>query len=91
MGLAMYQPKITSISKTVDRSRGQLMSIPEVVEKADVSEATVKRIIQGGYVVAKRIGGVRYIYYRDFLRGAWEYEQAKERPGRKYANADWND
>lgn len=91
MGLAMYQPKITSLQKNVDKVRGQLMPIKELIEKSGISEATVKRIIHQGYVKAIKIGTVRHIYYRDFLRGAWEYEQAKERPGRKYANSSWDD
>ena len=85
----MYQPKITSFNKVVDPKRGELFTVEQLVEKAEVSEATIKRIIQKGFVDYIKVGRVRYIYYRDFLRGAWEYEQSKERPGRKYANANW--
>ena len=87
----MYRPKITSISKNIDPAKGELLSIDKLVEKSGVSEATIKRILKGGFVDVTRIGGVRFVYYREFLRGAWEYEQAKERPGRKYANSSWDD
>lgn len=73
------------------RSKGELISIQDLPAKAGVSESTVKRIIQAGFVEPVKIGRTRFVYYRDFLRGAWEYESDKERPGRKHANANWTD
>ena len=70
---------------------GDLLSVQSIARKADVSESTIKRIIQQGFIEPIKIGGRRYMYYRDFLRAVWEYEQAKERSGRKYANANWTD
>lgn len=72
-------------------SGGDLLSVQSIARKADVSESTVKRIIQQGYIEPLKIGGRRYMYYRDFLRAVWEYESEKERPGRKHANANWDD
>lgn len=73
------------------KTGGDLLSVQSTAKKAEVSESTIKRIIQMGFIEPIKIGGRRYMYYRDFLRAVWEYEQAKERSGRKYANADWTD
>lgn len=70
---------------------GDLLSVQSIAKKAEVSESTIKRVIQLGFIEPIKIGGRRYMYYRDFLRAMWEYESEKERPGRKYANANWND
>lgn len=87
----MYQPKITSIDRQVDKDRGKLLSVKDAAEKAQISESTMKRLIQHGYVDAIKIGTVRFVHYRDLLRGAWEYECSKERPGRRPANSKYND
>lgn len=83
--------KIISFEPVKTKSGGDLLTVEEIAKRADVSESTVKRIIQAGYVEPVKIGRIRMIYYRDFLRGAWEYESNKDRPGRKYANAKWED
>ena len=74
-----------------DPVKGALLSVQSIARKAEVSESTIKRVIQLGFIEPIKIGGRRYMYYRDFLRAVWEYEQAKERSGRKYANANWTD
>ena len=63
--------------------RGELLTLQQLAEKADTSEATIKRILQAGYLDSKKIGRSRFVYYRDFLRAAWEYEQNKLPKGRK--------
>jgi hypothetical protein len=72
-------------------TKGQLIAVNDLPEKAGISATTVKRMLQGGYVESIKIGRTRFVYYREFLRGAWKYESSKERPGRKYANANWTD
>ena len=72
-------------------SRGELMELRQIAQKAEISESTIKRIIQGGHVEPIKIGRNRFIHYRDFLRAYWDYECSKERLGRKPANAKWED
>lgn len=84
----MHTPKINKNSS----GRGELLPIRELAKRAEVSESTVKKILQLiDNVDVLKISGVRFIYYRDFLRAAWEYESSKERPGRKYANSKYED
>lgn len=73
------------------KSGGDLLSLQSVAKKSGVSESTIKRIIQLGYIEPIKISGRRFMYYRDFLRAQWEYESNKERSGRKPANANWED
>lgn len=81
-----YTPNISKKSS----SKGELLTVRDVATKAEISEATVKRILQVvDNVDVVKISGTRFIYYRDFLRAAWEYESSKERPGRKYANSHY--
>jgi excisionase family DNA binding protein len=87
----MYRATINSINRQVDKSKGELLSVKDAAERAQISESTMKRLIQNGYVDAIKIGTVRFVYYRDLLRGAWEYECSKERPGRRPANSKYND
>ena len=63
--------------------RGELLTLEQLAVKAETSEATIKRILQSGYLESKKIGRFRFVYYRDFLRAAWEYEQNKLPKGRK--------
>lgn len=63
--------------------RGELLTLQQLAEKAETSEATIKRIIQSGYLESKKIGRHRFVYYRDFLRASWEYECNKLPKGRK--------
>lgn len=72
-------------------SGGDLLSVQDIAERAEVSESYIKRLIQNDFIAPIRIGGRRFMYYRDFLRAVWAYEQVKERPGRKPANANWED
>lgn len=83
-------PSTPNISMRTSRG-GELLAVRNVAEKAQVSEATVKRILSGNYIDVVKISGTRFVYYRDFLRAAWMYECDKERPGRKHANANWDD
>lgn len=62
---------------------GDLVSLQTLAKKAEISESTIKRIIQMGYIEPIKIGGRRYMYYRDFLRAYWEYETNKLPKGRK--------
>ena len=87
----MYRATINSINRRVDKSKGELLSVKDAAEKAQISESTMKRLIQHGYVDAIKIGTVRFVHYRDLLRGAWEYECSKKRPGRRLANSKYND
>ena len=67
---------------------GDLLSVQSIAKKGELSESTIKRIIQLGYIEPIKIGGRRYMYYRDFLRAYWEYETNKERSGRKKNGRD---
>lgn len=82
---------MTTLFPKKTQSGGDLYSVQTIAEKAEVSESTIKRVIQLGYIEPIKIGGRRYMYYRDFLRAMWAYESEKERPGRKHANANWKD
>jgi len=73
------------------KTGGDLVSLQTLAKKAEISESTIKRIIQMGYIEPIKISRRRYVYYRDFLRAYWEYETNKERSGRKPANANWED
>lgn len=64
-------------------NRGELLTLEQLAKKAETSEATIKRILQAGYLESKKIGRCRFVYYRDFLRASWEYEQNKLPKGRK--------
>ena len=70
------------------KNGGDLVSVQTLAKKAEISESTIKRIIQLGYIEPIKIGGRRYMYYRDFLRAYWEYETNKERGGRKKNGRD---
>ena len=69
-------------------SGGELLAVRNIAEKAQVSEATVKRILSGNYIDVVMISGTKFVYYIEFLRDAWMYECDKERLGRKHANAN---
>lgn len=74
-----------------DPVKGALLSVQSIARKAEISESTIKRIIQLGYIEPIKIGGRRYMYYRDFLRAVWEYEEKKERSGPKNAKTNSSD
>lgn len=63
-----------------DNSKGELMHVDQVVVKAELPRETVARILRSGHVEFYKIGNKTFVYYREFLRGAWEYERNK-RPG----------
>ena len=82
---------MTTVTRRKTAKGGDLLSVQSIAKKGGLSESTIKRIIQLGYIEPVKIGGRRYMYYRDFLRAYWEYETNKERGGRKPANANWED
>ena len=82
---------MTTVTRRKTAKGGDLLSVQSIAKKGELSESTIKRIIQLGYIEPVKIGGRRYMYYRDFLRAFWEYETNKGRGGRKPANANWKD
>ena len=74
---------MTTLTPRKTKSGGDLVSVQTLAKKAEISESTIKRIIQLGYIEPIKIGGRRYVYYRDFLRAYWEYETNKLPKGRK--------
>lgn len=67
-------------------SKGQLIRVNELSEREDISLETINRIIREGYVISYKIGGTRFVHYRDFLRGSWLYEQNRKPGGRPRKN-----
>ena len=62
--------------------KGELMRIDDAIEKADISKPTFQKLVRLGHVKRYTIGGRGFVHYRDLLRGAWEFEQTKNRGGR---------
>lgn len=67
-------------------SKGPLVTLQKASEMADVSVTTVKRLVVDGWVPAVEIAGRRWVYYHEFLQGAWAREQQKDPRGRGYGN-----
>ena len=67
---------------------GDLLTYKQIAVKAGVSETLVKNLLRWGYVEYIMIEGYTLIFYRDFLRGMWEYEKGKQKTGRKPKNGN---
>ena len=62
-------------------SKGELMLTVEAAVKAGISKSTLDMMAKNGYVKKYKINGNSFVHYRDLLRGAWEFEQAKTKHG----------
>lgn len=67
-------------------SKGKLVTLKQASEMAEISETSVKRLVVDGWVPAHKIAGLRWVYYHEFLQGAWAREQQKDPRGRGYGN-----
>lgn len=67
-------------------SKGALVSLEKAASMADISVTSVKRLVADGWVPAVKIAGIRWVYYHEFLQGAWAREQEKSPRGRGYGN-----
>jgi hypothetical protein len=63
------------------KSNGDLMVVEAAADRAGISSTTLMTMIKGGYIKKYKIGRNSFVHYRDVLRGAWEFEQAKTRHG----------
>ncbi len=62
-------------------SNGDLMTVTNAAERAGISTSTLLTMVKQGYIKKYKIGLHGFVHYRDVLRGAWEFEQAKTRHG----------
>ncbi len=62
-------------------SNGDLMTVKDAAAKAGISGTSLLTIINAGYIKKYKIGMYGFVHYREVLRGAWEFEQAKTRHG----------
>ena len=62
-------------------AKGELMLTEDAAVKAGISKSTLDVMAKKGYVQKYKIGGRSFVHYRDVLRGAWEFEQAKTKHG----------
>lgn len=69
-------------------SRGELMMLEQVSKKAGISVRVVETIVSASNVQSYKISGRRFVYYREFLRGAWDYELSKKSSGRNRKDSD---
>lgn len=67
-------------------TKGELMHIDQVVLAAQLPRETIMRIVRSANVESYKIGNKTFVYYRDFLRGCWEYELNKKQGGRPRKN-----
>lgn len=62
-------------------SKGDLMLTVDAAAKAGLSITTIDSMANSGYVKKYKIAGRSFIHYRELLRGAWAFEQAKTKHG----------
>lgn len=62
-------------------SKGDLMQVKDAAKRAGISNRTLDTMAMRGYVKKYMINGYSFVHYRDLLRGAWEFEQAKRYHG----------
>lgn len=67
-------------------SKGPLVTLQKASEMGGISVSSVKRLVADGWVPAVEISGKRWVYYHQFLQGAWAREQQKSPRGRGYGN-----
>ena len=67
-------------------TKGELMRAEDAVKQGGISMATFHKMVELGFVQKYRIGGRTFVHYRDFLRGAWEFDKSKNKGGRPKAN-----
>ena len=60
----------------------QLLSLRDAAAKAEITYETLRKMINAGYVPKVMIGRIPLVYYREVLRGSWEYEKNKKPGGR---------
>lgn len=60
----------------------QLMGVKEAAKLGGITYETLRKMINAGYVEKHIIDDIPFIYYRELLRGSWEYEKAKKPGGR---------
>tara|TARA_B110000285_G_scaffold221019_1_gene273427 strand:- start:39 stop:287 length:249 start_codon:yes stop_codon:yes gene_type:complete len=63
------------------KSNGDLMTVKNAAERAGISGTSLRTIISAGHLKQYKIGLYNFVHYREVLRGAWEFEQAKTRHG----------
>jgi excisionase family DNA binding protein len=62
-------------------SHGDLMTVKDAAERAGISGTSLLTMVNAGYIKKYKIGKHGFVHYRDVLRGAWEFEQAKTKHG----------
>lgn len=67
-------------------SKGPLVTLDKAAQMADISVTSVRRIVNDGWVPAVQIAGSRWVYYHEFLQGAWAREQQKDPRGVGYGS-----
>jgi hypothetical protein len=61
--------------------KGELMRAEDACEKGGISMSTFHKIVDLGHIEKYRIGGRTFVYYRDFLRGCYDFDCNKKGKG----------
>ena len=69
-------------SKTKLYKNDQLLNLRDAAAKAEITYETLRKMINAGYIRKVMIESIPLVYYRELLRGSWEYEQNKKPGGR---------